>query len=128
MDTCQCQRTLGPLWRVPLRQVFTSVPTVHSAKPPLDSLLNNCFSRPLAAQEQQAQQGHGQGQGQEECRGCGCGCGEERLELFARGLRSGWTCVGNEVIAQQEVDCGDGSVPAGAAPAECVSRFSFSEL
>ena len=27
----------------------------------------------------------------------------ERLELFARGLRPGWTAVGNEVLAQQQL-------------------------
>ena len=112
---------LGELWRIPLRQVVLSVPMAHSAKPPLDALLERCFRPPKPAPHRKSDSGSSGDEVTIESGG-GAGCGPaggpvgleewtERLELFARGLRPGWTAVGNEVLAQQQLvseDAGDG--------------------
>lgn len=93
---------LGP---IPMQRVLVSVPMRHSMKPPIDWHLDQCFSRRAAT----------------ETGGCPKTADtavtgdsvlgpepEARLELFARGLRPGWTCVGNEVLAQQQICDGHG--------------------
>lgn len=78
------QGKLGELWRVPLKQVFCSVPMVHSAKPHLDELLNRCFTHSPH---------HTKDRGEStRAHDVSTVVGGERLELFARCLRTVSTC------------------------------------
>jgi N6-adenosine-specific RNA methylase IME4 len=119
---------LGP---IPLQRVLVGTPMGHSMKPPLDWHLDECFTR--CGQRQQGSPEGVASDGQQlitqapvpaarvvvgEARGdrrCATAYSSPlgpspalRLELFARGLRPGWTCVGNEVLAQQQIGGGQG--------------------
>lgn len=67
------------------------MPTRHSNKPPITPLLEELYSsltqqtKPQNAQSVQT-------------------CIPPRLELFARELRPGWTCIGDQVLTFQHVD------------------------
>lgn len=91
----------GGVQRIPLKQVFCSVPMAHSAKPPLDSLLDGCFRQTVATELADTASGSDLPKA------------EETLEMFARGVRPGWTCCGNEALAQQELPSGDGGGGGG---------------
>ena len=92
----------GATWQVPLHRVIVSVPTGHSAKPPLDGLIAACRRR---TPDRRADSGHATAAGAESVGGAagaaGAAEGElfgRQLELFGRAARSGWTVAGDQVL------------------------------
>ena len=123
-NDCRGECELGELWRVPLKQVFCSVPMEHSAKPQLDTLLNQCFS---GNKRRESTPNGAAGCGSNwiyaddsiSSTGAGSAVGGERLELFARCLR---TVTTTTFVVSQHFRNAIEKQPSWCADRMCVGR------